>query len=116
MKELTSLGIRKNDTVQVIAGKEKGKTGKVLRVDPKSFRVEVENINMVKKHTKPSQANPGGGILSKTAPLHYSNVLLFCGKCKKGVRFGFKMSKVKTGTKKVRHCKKCDENLDKVTG
>jgi large subunit ribosomal protein L24 len=108
MRELTSLPIRKNDTIQVIAGKDKGKTGKVLHVDPKNFRVEVENINLVKKHTKPSQANPAGGIISKTAPLHYSNVLLFCTKCKKGVRFGFKISKDK---KKVRHCKKCDQSL-----
>ncbi len=100
--------IRKNDLVQVIAGREKGKSGKVLEVNTKTGRITVEKINMVKRHVKPSQQNPQGGILEKELPLAYSNVLLVCAKCNRGVRHGHKI----TGDKKIRVCKKCSGSLE----
>jgi large subunit ribosomal protein L24 len=117
--ERVKFSIRKNDQVQVIAGREKGKVGKVLSVNRNSGRVTVEKVNMVKRHVKPSQKYPGGGILEKEIPLHYSNVQLFCAKCNKGSRIGHKMvakkgAKTKGETVKVRVCKRCDEQLDAV--
>lgn len=113
--------IRKDDQVQVISGREKGKVGKVLRVDAKKGAVLVEKTNMVKRHVKPSQKNPTGGIIEKELPLHYSNVLLFCPKCNKGVRHGIKVAETaakKKGAaataKKTRVCKKCNSSLDKA--
>jgi large subunit ribosomal protein L24 len=106
--ERTKLSLRKNDQVQVMAGREKGKTGRILKVDSKSGRVTVEKINLVKRHTRPTQQNPQGGIVEKELPLHYSNVLLMCPKCNRGVRHGKKM----TEKKKVRVCKRCDETLE----
>jgi large subunit ribosomal protein L24 len=121
------LSIRKNDTVQVIAGKEKGKTGKILKVDTKTGRVTVEKVNMVKKHTKPTQTSQGG-IAEKELPLHYSNVLLMCAKCNRGVRHSHKLIEAKAAAakgaksakatatsgkaKKVRVCKRCGESLE----
>lgn len=117
--ETVKFSIRKNDTVQVISGREKGKSGKVLKVDAKTGRVTVEKVNMVKRHMRPSQANPQGGILEKELPLDYSNVQLFCAKCNRGVRHGRKevaATGAKKGTagktKKVRVCKRCDTSLD----
>jgi large subunit ribosomal protein L24 len=100
--------IRKNDIVQVIAGREKGKSGKVLNVNTKTGRITVEKVNMVKRHTKPTQGNTQGGILERELALAYSNVLLMCSKCNRGVRIGHKM----IGDKKVRVCKKCDSSLE----
>ena len=129
--EKVKYSIRKNDQVQVISGREKGKTGKVLHVDRNSGRITIEKVNMVKRHTKPSQKAPGGGITEKELPLHYSNVLLYCTKCNRGVRHGNKVvgaaAKPAKGTKaakgaaaeagtktekKVRICKRCDSQLD----
>lgn len=104
---LTSPVIRKGDTVQIIAGRERGKTGKVTSVLRESGRIVIERLNMVKRATKPSQKNPQGGMVEKEAPLSYSNVLLFCSKCNKGVRVKTKVSK----TDKVRVCKKCDGQI-----
>ena len=73
---MTKLFIRKNDQVAVMAGKDKGKQGKVLKVDAKNMRLVVEGVNMAKRHVKPSQTNPQGGIVQKEAAIHYSNVLL----------------------------------------
>jgi large subunit ribosomal protein L24 len=106
--EQVKLSIRKNDQVQVIAGREKGKSGKVLKINTKTGRITVEKINMVKRHTKPSQASPQGGILEKELPLDYSNVLLMCAKCDRGVRHAKKI----VGDKKVRVCKKCGTSLE----
>jgi large subunit ribosomal protein L24 len=119
------LSIRKNDQVEVIAGREKGKTGKVLRVNTKTGRVTVERTNMVKRHVKPSQKHPQGGVIEKELPVHYSNVQLFCAKCNRGVRHGHKFvekSAAKKGAKKgaegaakqmkVRVCKRCDTTLE----
>ncbi len=100
--------IKKNDTVKVIAGREKGKTGKVLGVTKEKSRILIEKVNLVKKHQKPD-ATGKGGIVEKEAPLHVSNVMLVCSKCNTGVRVGYKA--LEDG-KKVRVCKKCQELLD----
>src|SRR6478609_4638421 len=113
--ERRKLSLRKNDQVEVIAGREKGKTGKILNIDSKSGRVTVEKINLVKRHTKPTPQG-AGGIVEKELPLHYSNVQILCSKCNRGVRHGHKMSE-KSGTqgaKKIRVCKRCGESLDQA--
>lgn len=111
--ECTRFSIRKNDQVQVIAGREKGKSGKVLQVNSKTGRVTVEKVNLVKRHVRPTQQNPQGGILEKELSLHYSNVLLLCPKCNRGVRHGHKwVEKNANQQLKVRVCKRCGETLD----
>jgi large subunit ribosomal protein L24 len=99
--------IRKGDTITVLTGKDKSKTGKVLKVFEKGRRVLVEKLNMIKKHNKPTQTNPTGGIVEKEAPMNISNVQLFCSTCNKGVRTGVKLEK----NKKLRVCKKCGKNI-----
>ncbi len=84
--------IRKDDTVVVIAGKDKGRTGKVLKVLTKEDRVLVEGVNLIKRHTKPDVANPNGGVISKEASLHISNVALRDPKTGKPTRVGFKVN------------------------
>jgi large subunit ribosomal protein L24 len=101
--------IRKNDIVTVIKGKDKGKSGKVLKVMPASGKAIVEKINFVKRHTKPSQKVQQGGILEKEAPIRIENVMLICNKCGKPTRI--KIGEIAEG-KKVRICKKCSEMLD----
>lgn len=96
--------VRKGDTVVVIAGKEKGKRGRVLRILSDKERVVVERVNMVKRHTKPTQANPRGGILDKEGSLAVSNVALWCGKCGSGRRA---KAELREGQKKRRVCVKC---------
>lgn len=102
--------VKKDDTVMVMAGKEKGKTGKVLRVYPDSGRVLVENVNVVKRHTRPSQVNQEGGIIEKEAALAISNVMLVCAACSKPTRTGVRQ--LDDGSK-ARFCKKCNEIVDK---
>ena len=87
------LKIRKGDTVMVISGDDKGKTGRVLSVDETKLRVIVEKINFVKRHTKARGQNQQGGILEKEAPVHVSNVMLFDPKAGRGVRVGVRMTK-----------------------
>ena len=101
-----TLRIKKNDTVQVLCGKDKGKTGKVLRVFPEKERVIIEGVNFVKRHTKPGPKNQQGGIVSRESSLHISNVSLFCTRCQKGVRFGVRL--LEDGSK-VKICRKCGE-------
>ena len=96
--------VRKGDTVVVTAGKEKGKRGKVLRVLTDKERVVIERVNMVKRHTKPTQANPRGGILDKEGSIAASNVALWCGKCAAGRRV---KSELREGQPKRRVCVKC---------
>ncbi len=100
--------IKKNDMVITLTGKDKGKTGKVLKVLRDKNKVVVEKINIVKRHLKPTQTNPKGGIIEKEMPLDISNVLLYCKKCEKGRRIGKK--ELSDGSK-VRVCKKCGEIL-----
>jgi large subunit ribosomal protein L24 len=115
--ERLKFGIRKNDQVQVMSGREKGKTGKVITINRKSGRITIEKVNLVKRHMKPTQMSPQGGIIEKELPLHYSNVLLMCGKCNRGVRHGHKVSEAKgkgaeTKATKVRVCKRCGGTLE----
>ena len=104
-----SIKIKKDDKVKIIAGKDKGKVGKVLKVNAKKNRLLVENINIVKRHTKPNPQNRQGGILESEAPIHWSNVMLMCNKCIEPVRV---KSKTLDDGKKVRICRKCDEIID----
>jgi len=94
--------IRKNDNVIVIAGNPRGKTGKVLKVFPDKDRVIVEGVNIIKRHTRPSQRNPQGGIIQKEAPIHVSNVMLLDPKTNQPTRVGTKVIKDETTGKKSR--------------
>ena len=102
------LGIKKNDKVMVMAGKDKGKTGKVLKVFPSANRVLIENINMMKKAQRKTQENQKGGIIELESPVHVSNVMLVDKKTNKSTRFG--VSVLKDGTK-VRISKKSGEAI-----
>ncbi len=101
--------LKKDDKVKVITGKDNGKIGKVLKVDRKKQRVLVEHVNMVKRHKRPTAQNRQGGIVESEAPLDWSNVMLMCNKCVKPVRI--KMQQLEDG-KKVRVCRKCNEQID----
>lgn len=101
--------IRKNDSVMVIAGKERGKTGKVLRVLRDTDAVIVERLNMVKRHTKPRGPQQTGGILEKEAGIDISNIMIMCDKCNAPVRIGHK---VLGDGKKVRLCRRCGEAFE----
>ena len=87
------LKLRKGDTVMVIAGDDKGKTGRVLSVDEVKQRVVVEKVNFVKRHTRPRGQRQQGGILEKEAPIHVSNVMLYDPKAGRGVRIGVRLGK-----------------------
>ena len=101
--------IRKNDSVMVISGRERGKTGKVLRVNPKEDAVFIERVNMVKRHTKPRGPQQAGGIVEKEASIPASNIMLMCDKCNAPVRVG---QKTLGDGRKVRVCRRCGEALD----
>lgn len=109
MTSMVKSRIRRDDEVVVIAGRDKGMRGKVIRLLPQEGRVLVAKVNMVKRHTKPSAAG-AGGIIEREAPVAISNVQYFCPKCKAGVRMGIK--KLEDG-RKVRTCRKCGEVLDR---
>ncbi|HEY3490645.1 MAG TPA: 50S ribosomal protein L24 [Candidatus Deferrimicrobiaceae bacterium] len=109
MSEMTTTQIHKNDIVKITAGKEKGKVGRVLKVDREKMKVFIEKINMVKRHTKAGKTNPQGGIIEKEAPLAYSNVLIMCDKCNKPTRI--KMV-VEPNGDKHRACKRCGDPLE----
>jgi len=99
--------IKKGDTVKVIAGKARPKTGKVLRVDPENQRVVVERLNMIKRHKRPSPQNPQG-IIEKEAPIHVSNVMYYCSRCSDGVRLGIK----RTDSGRLRVCRSCGTEFE----
>jgi large subunit ribosomal protein L24 len=108
METANKLRIRKNDIVKVISGKEKGKVGRVLKVDRETGRIIVEKINMVKRHIKPGKAHPQGGIVEKEASMSFSNVMIMCDKCNKPTR----IANAVDGTgKRSRTCKRCGEVL-----
>ncbi|OGR05477.1 MAG: 50S ribosomal protein L24 [Deltaproteobacteria bacterium RIFOXYD12_FULL_53_23] len=107
MRAKTHLKI--NDQVEVIAGKDKGRVGKVIKVNATDGKAIVEKINMIKRHTKPSQMNQQGGILEKEAPLDASNLMVICPKCSKTSRVG---KKILEDGSKVRICKKCTESVE----
>jgi len=102
--------VHRDDNVKVLAGRDRGKTGRVIHVFPKAERVLVEKVNMVKRHTRPNQQVPQGGIVEKEAPVHVSNLMVVCNKCGKPTRVAHK---ILTSGQKVRLCKKCHEILDK---
>ena len=101
--------IRKDDKVIVLAGKERGKIGTVLKVDPEKERVIIEKINMVKKHAKASTQTAQGGIIEKEAPLNISDVMIVCNKCAEPTRIG---KRILEDGSKIRVCKKCGEPMD----
>jgi large subunit ribosomal protein L24 len=100
--------LKKNDVVFALSGRDKGKKGKVLQIVGEKNRAIVEGLNFVRRHAKPTQANPQGGVIQKEASMHLSNLALFCAKCDKPVRIGFR---VLEGGEKQRVCKKCGENI-----
>jgi len=102
--------IKKNDTVVVLAGKERGKKGRVFRVMPADEGVLVEKLNVIKRHTRPNALNRQGGIIEREAPLHISNVMVICKKCNKPTRVAHSFE----GETKVRVCKKCGSSMDKA--
>ena len=107
---MQSIHVRRGDTVGVIAGRERGKRGRVLRVMPAEGRVVVERINLMKKHQKPTQKLRQGGIIEREGALALSNVLPICSRCDKPARTGVK---VLADGRKVRTCKRCGEPMDK---
>jgi large subunit ribosomal protein L24 len=103
--------LRKDDTVMVVAGKDRGKTGKVLRVLADRDRVLIERVNLSKRHTKPRGVQQPGGIVEREAPVHVSNVLPICGRCNRPTRIGRR--RLEDG-RAVRTCRRCGEQLDQV--
>ncbi len=101
--------IRKNDTVLVIAGKDKGKKGKVRFAHPKDERVLIEGINFIKRHTRATGQVRQAGIIEREEPIRVSNVMLLCSKCNRPTRVGFRFLE---GGKKVRICRVCQEVID----
>lgn len=102
------LHVKSGDTVVIISGKDKGKKGRVLRGFPSDKKVLVEGVNMIKRHTRPSQNNPQGGILEQEAPVYADKVMLFCSKCNRPVKTG---KKITDNGEKTRVCKKCGDSL-----
>ncbi|MBN2429872.1 MAG: 50S ribosomal protein L24 [Acidobacteria bacterium] len=108
---MQKIHIKRNDTVQVLSGKDKGKSGRVLRVYPDTQRALVEKINMIYAHVRPNpQKNIQGGIVQKENPIHVSKLMVVCPSCKQSTRIGHS---ILTDGTKVRICKKCDANIDK---
>ncbi len=108
MAAAAKCAIRKNDTVMVIKGRDRGKTGKVLRVIPDEGRLVVERLNMVKRHSKPRGPQSPGGIVDKEAPLRICNVMYFCDRCNAPVRLGVKRA---ADGARSRSCRRCGETL-----
>ena len=103
------LSVKKDDTVQVITGKNKGKRGRIIGVIPKAMKIIVEGVNVKKKHMKPNKQYQQGGIIDKEAPIYISNTMLVCPKCDKPTRIG---NKALEDGRKLRECKKCKEVMD----
>ena len=101
------MNVKKNDTVVVLSGKDKGKQGKVLSVDPKGGKVIVEKVNVASRHQKPRKQGEEGGILQKETPIYASKVMTVCPKCNKPTRVAHKVE----GDKKVRVCKHCGAEI-----
>ena len=99
--------IKKNDTILIISGKDRGRKGKVIEAFPKQGRLLIEGINLRKKHVKPKKSGEKGQIVETPAPLNASDVKLICPKCGKAVRTGYKLE----GEKKYRACKKCGQEV-----
>ena len=104
---MAKLNIKKDDVVVVLSGDDKGVKGKVIAVSPKEGKVIVEKVNVIHKHVKPRKQGEAGGIVDAEGAIYASKVALYCDKCDKGVRVGYKM----VDGKKVRVCKKCGQEL-----
>ena len=103
-------GIKKNDEVYILRGKDRGKTGRVLIVIPKERKVVVEGVQMIKRHTRPNpQRNIKGGIVEKEAAIHISNVAIVCKSCKEHTRIA---NKILTDGRRARACKKCGSTIE----
>ncbi|MFQ5793766.1 MAG: 50S ribosomal protein L24 [Candidatus Bipolaricaulia bacterium] len=100
--------VKKGDRVKVISGNDRGKVGEVLRVYPEQGRIVVENINMIKRHQRPTQIQREGGIIEREGKIHISNVLPICPECDRPTRVGFAV----VDGEKVRVCKQCGESID----
>ncbi len=107
---MTKMHVKKGDRVKILAGKDRGKEGVILRSIPQKQRVVVEKVNMIKKAMRPTQQNPQGGISTMEAPIHVSNVMVICPNCKQPTRVGHKREEGKRGP--VRVCKKCGKDID----
>lgn len=107
---MSKVHVKKDDNVYVLTGKNAGKTGKVLKVNPDESRVIVEGVNMSVKHKKPRGRNQQGGLINQESAISSSNVMLVCSKCKRPSKTG---SRLENGTK-VRYCKACGETIDVV--
>ena len=101
--------IRREDTVLVTKGKDRGRTGEVRKVIPKKNRLIVTGVNMVKRHMKPQGQQKPGGIIDREAPIQISNAALICESCQEPARVGFRTA---GEGRQVRFCKRCDANLD----
>jgi large subunit ribosomal protein L24 len=107
---MQAVHVRRGDTVAVIAGRDRGKRGKVLRVLPDRGRVVVEKINLMKKHQRPTQKLRQGGIIEREGALALSNVLVVCGRCDRPVRTG---TRILADGRKTRVCRRCGESIEK---
>lgn len=110
MPVVVKLKLKKNDVVTVISGKDQGKNGKILRVFPKAGKAIVEKVNFIKRHSRPTQKMPKGGILEKEAPVPLAKLRLICNKCNEVTRVVYQKKGDQEGY--VRTCKKCREMLD----
>lgn len=108
---MSKLSVKKGDKVLVVAGKDRGKKGKILAVFPKRERVTVERVALVKRHMRPTQKDPQGGIVEREGTVHASNVQLICPNCNQPTRVGYR--ETSKGVK-VRVCRKCGEDADKA--
>jgi large subunit ribosomal protein L24 len=110
-----SIDIKREDTVKVIAGRDKGKTGRVLRVDRQTGKILVEHVMMVKRHTRPNPAKQvKGGIAERESPMQASNVMVVCPSCNKPVRIGHHVENLPGGgTRRTRVCRKCGQTIDR---
>jgi large subunit ribosomal protein L24 len=112
--EPVRIDIKKEDTVKVISGRDKGKTGRVLRVDRSTGKILVEHVMMVKRHTRPvPQKQIKGGIAERESPIPASNVLIVCPGCNKAVRIAHHVDATAGGRRRTRVCRKCGQSLDK---
>lgn len=102
-------GIRQDDLVEVLTGKDRGKRGQVRQVQPQPQRVVVQGVNIVKKHMRARALGTQAGIIEMEAPIHWSNVAVVCPDCDRPTRVGFRF---RADGVKVRYCKRCDEDLD----
>lgn len=107
---MPKINVSKGERVRVISGADKGKTGKILQVMPRTGKVIVEGVNIVKKHMRPTQDNPQGGIIDKEAPINSSKIMLVCPRCNRPARVGYKFL---ASGEKTRYCKNCGEVNEK---